>query len=218
MQVKASLNNLRMASRKVRLAADLIKGMDILSAKTQLRFMPKKAAGLILKLLNSAVANAKHNFSIEESNLHILKLVVDGGPSLKRWMPRAMGRATPILKRTCSISLVLEGKPGITKKAEVLGRELGAARIAKKQKAGKGRPAFAEVSAGEEEKIAALPELSSALPEKEETISAMPEAKIQKQKTSFVAKPYGAQEQGKKRFFSRQTFGNIKKVFRRKAI
>jgi len=199
MQVKASLNNLRMAPRKVRLAADLVKGMDVLSARTQLRFMPKKAAGIILKLLNSAVANAKHNFNLEENNLHILKLIVDGGPSLKRWMPRAMGRATPILKRTCDILLVLEEK------------EPGKTEIVKKRKAGKNEPAFIEATAGKEEKI-------SALPQKEEIISAVPEGKVQKQKTSFIPKSYGAQEQGKKKFFSKQTFRNIKRVFRRKSI
>lgn len=192
MQVKASLNNLRMSPRKVRLVANLVKGMDVLEAKTELEFLPKKASGLILKLLNSAIANAKHNFNIEENNLYILRMIVEGGPSLKRWMPRAMGRATPILKRTCDLNLILEEKTP------------GAVKIEKKRKAAKSEKP-------EEEKIAAAPE-------KEETISAMPEVKVQKQKQAFTAKPYGAQEQGKKKFFSRQTFGNIKKMFRRKAI
>lgn len=189
MQVTARVNNLRMASRKVRLATDLIKGMTVLSAKTQLQFLPKKAASIILKLLNSAVANAKHNFNIEESNLYILNLSVEGGPSLKRWMPRAMGRATPILKRTCSISLILGEK------------EPGAVKVAKKRKAGRTeleQPAFVETMVG-----------------KEETISVVPETRSEKQKPAFVAKPYGAQDQGKKKFFSRQSF---KRMFRRKSI
>ncbi len=201
MQVTAKLNNLRMAPRKVRLATNLVKGMDVSAAKTQLRFMPKKSAGLILKLLNSAVANAKHNHSIEENNLYILKLIVDGGPSLKRWMPRAMGRATPILKRTCSISLTLEERLGVAREAEFQGKEPVKTDTVKKRKGikvEKVEPVFTGAEAG-----------------KEETISAVPEGKIEKQKPDFVVKPYGAQEQGKKKFFSRQSF---KRMFRRKSI
>ena len=107
MQVTASLNNLRMASRKVRLVANLVKGMEAEKAKKQLQFMNKKAAAIVLKLLNSGLNNAKHNFSLNEDNFFIARLDVEAGPSLKRWLPRAMGRATPILKRTCNINLIL---------------------------------------------------------------------------------------------------------------
>lgn len=192
MQVTAKLNNLRMAPRKVRLVASLVKGRDVGSAKTELSFMPKKTAGIILKLLNSAAASAKHNFNLEESNLYILKLIVDAGPSLKRWMPRAMGRAAPILKRTSNVSLILEE------------REPGMVKMAKKQKSG-------QAEKPETEKLAALPDTA-------ETISAVSETKLSKQKPVFVDKPYGAQQQGRKKFFSRQTFGGIKRMFRRKSI
>ncbi len=187
MEIKASLNNLRMAPRKVRLTADLIRGMGVLRAKAQLSFLIKKPAPLILKLLNSAVANAKHNFEIEEDNLFVKNIVVESGATLKRWMPRAMGRAAAIRKRTCSIKLVLgEIKAG-----------------AKKKKRGQ----KAKVIKAEE----ALPAAA-----KKETVQEPPQEI--KPKGVPPARPYGSSGQAKQRAFSRQTFGNIKKVFRRKSI
>lgn len=117
MEIKASLNNLRMAPRKVRLVANLIKGLPIKEAKAQLKFLAKKASGPILKLLNSAIANAKNNFSLEENNLYVSKIYVDSGQVLKRWLPRAFGRATPIMKRTSHITIFLAEKvPSAPKK------------------------------------------------------------------------------------------------------
>lgn len=126
MEVKASLNNIRIAPRKVRLVSNLIKGMKAPEAQAQLSFLVKKPAPMILKLLNSACANAKNNFNIETNNLFIKKITVEGGPTLKRWMPRAQGRATPIMKRTSSIKLILEeiapgqGKVKKTEKPKVV--------------------------------------------------------------------------------------------------
>ncbi len=197
MQVTAKLNNLRMTPRKVRLVANLVKGMDAKDAKTQLQFMNKKAAGLILKLLNSGLANAKHNSDLEELNLYIAKLVVEAGPSLKRWMPRAMGRATPILKRTCSVILTLEEK--IPVKAGIARKKTK--KTEKTHKETPEKPAFVEATAG-----------------KEETITAFGEEPQKKQRQVTPARPYRASTESKKRFFSRQTFGNIRKVFRRKSI
>ena len=108
MQVKASLKNIRMAPRKVRLTANLIRGMSASRAKAQLTFLVKKPAPLILKLVNSAIANAKHNFDIEASNLFVKAITVEAGATLKRWMPRAMGRATRIRKRLSHITIVLD--------------------------------------------------------------------------------------------------------------
>ena len=110
MKVKAKLNNLRVSPRKVRLVANLVRGLDVANAKTQLNFLIKRSSTPMLKLLNSAVANAKHNFELEESNLYISELFVCEGPTLKRIMPRAMGRAFHIRKRTSHITLVLEEK------------------------------------------------------------------------------------------------------------
>jgi len=119
--VIAKLNYLRLAPRKVRLVANLIKGMRVKEARVQLKFCPKRASQPLLKLLNSAVANAEHNFQLKEDNLYISKITVDQGPSLKRWRPRAFGRAFPIMKRTSHITLVLEEKPekGIEKKFKI---------------------------------------------------------------------------------------------------
>jgi large subunit ribosomal protein L22 len=197
MQVTARLNNLRMTPRKVRLVTGLVDGMDAKTAQSQLRFMNKKAAGIVLKLLNSGLANAKHNFNLDENNFYISSLQVQPGPSLKRWLPRAMGRATPILKRTCNINLILEEKTP-SKKA-VSGR--------------KKKPKVEEIEKTEKETAAE----EKPVTEKEETISVVPETR-QERRPSYTPKPYGASEQSKKRFFSRQTFGNIKKVFRRKSI
>ena len=110
MEVKAKLKNLRMSPRKVRLVADLIRGLDCETAKAQLQFSLKKAALPLLKLLNSCIANAKHNFKLDESNLYISKIMVNEGPTLYRIMPRAFGRAFYIRKRTSHVILVLEEK------------------------------------------------------------------------------------------------------------
>jgi len=97
-----------MSPRKMRLVADIIRGHDVVGVINQLSFMNKRAAKPMLKLLNSAVANAENNFKLKKDNLYIQELRVDEGPTLKRWMPRAMGRATPVNKRTSHISIILE--------------------------------------------------------------------------------------------------------------
>lgn len=117
MQAKAKLRYLRTSPRKVRLVADVIRGLSVKSAQNQLQFMNKRAAGPMLKLLNSVIANAENNFKLKKDNLYIKELCVDEGPTLKRWMPRAMGRAAPINKRTSHISIVLgeREKPQVKK-------------------------------------------------------------------------------------------------------
>lgn len=120
MQVSAKLKNLRVSQRKTRLVADLVRGKDIQTAKVQLQFSTKKTSENILCLLNSAVANAKNNFNLDENNLFISSIIVEEGPTLKRWMPRAMGRASAIRKRTCSVIITLDE---IEKKAA--GKEKG---------------------------------------------------------------------------------------------
>lgn len=115
MQVIAKLNYLRISPRKVRLVANLIKGMDVEEAETQLRFLTKRASKPLLKLLKSAVSNALHNFNIPKENLYIHNILVNEGPSLKRYMPRAMGRADLILKRTSHITIILQEKEEKTK-------------------------------------------------------------------------------------------------------
>ena len=110
MQVKASLKNLRISPRKVRLLANLVKGMNVNEAKTQLKFSNKKSSEPLLKLLESAIANAQNNFKLKNDNLYISKLLVNSCPMLKRWKPRAMGRASAIRKRVSSVIMELSEK------------------------------------------------------------------------------------------------------------
>ena len=105
--VTAKLSYLRMGPRKVRLVADMIRGRKISKALEILVLSKKAAARPILKLLNSAVANARHNNNLMAENLCVKTIMVDGGPMLKRWMPKAHGRATPIRERTSHITLGL---------------------------------------------------------------------------------------------------------------
>jgi len=108
MEIKAKLSNLRIAPRKVRLVADLIRGKKTKEAQVALNFAVKKSSLPLLKLLNSAIANAKNNFQMEQDNLYISKITVDEGPKYKRWMPRARGVAYEIQKKTSHITLVLK--------------------------------------------------------------------------------------------------------------
>lgn len=118
MEVKAKLSNLRIAPRKVRLIADLVRGKRAEEARTILSFSIKKASLPLRKLLDSAIANAKNNFNLDEKSLFISKITVDEGSKLKRWMPRSRGRAMEIQKKTSHISIILEGGKGSEKKSE----------------------------------------------------------------------------------------------------
>jgi len=103
----AKLNYLRIAPRKVRLVAGLLKGLSVNEAEAQLLINPRRPSLALLKLLRSAVSSAKHNSQLNPENLFISEIRVDGGPMLKRYMPRAMGRATPIQKKSSHVTLVL---------------------------------------------------------------------------------------------------------------
>ncbi len=108
MEVKAVTRYVRIAPRKARLVTELIKGKPVEEALTILRFVPKKAASLVDKTLRSAVANAEQNPNIDVDTLYIKRIFVDGGPTMKRWRARAMGRATKIIKRTSHITVILD--------------------------------------------------------------------------------------------------------------
>lgn len=109
-EVKAKLNYLRVAPRKARLVADLIRGRAAKEALIQLKFSQKRGASPLLKLLKSAVQNARHNFNLSIDNLYVKEIRVDQGPAHKRWMPRAFGRASMIRKKTSHITLILNDK------------------------------------------------------------------------------------------------------------
>ena len=108
MQTTAHLRHLRMSPRKVRLVAGLIRGMDVAEADAQLQHLQKAAALPIRKLLASAVANAEHNANLAAANLFVGQIFVNQGPALKRFRPRAFGRAAAIKKRTSHVSIVLD--------------------------------------------------------------------------------------------------------------
>lgn len=103
----AKLNYLKIAPRKARRVGDLLKGLSVNEAEAQLLMVRSRPAPILLKLLRSAVANAKNNQKLDPEKLYIESLRVDGGPMLKRSLPRARGMATPIQKKMSNITLVL---------------------------------------------------------------------------------------------------------------
>lgn len=112
-QVIAKLNHLHIAPRKVRLVADALKGLSVNQAEAQLLFRPQRSSEPLLKLLRSAAANAKNNHKLNPDKLVVQSIRVDQGPTMKRFLPRAMGRATPIHKKTSHIILILEDKENL---------------------------------------------------------------------------------------------------------
>ncbi len=167
MKISAKLNYLRISPRKVRMVVDLIKGLDVEQAEAQLKFNTKRASKPLLKLLNSAVANAFHNFDIEKDNLYISEMQVNEGPPFKRWIPRAMGRATPITKKTSHIILILLPK--------------------KKVKLNKKKPAKPEIVKPEELKQEAIEEEK---PEKKSKKKAPKKQKLKKSRIKGLGKKF----------------------------
>ncbi|MCH7896575.1 MAG: 50S ribosomal protein L22 [Candidatus Methylomirabilales bacterium] len=112
METRAILRFVRVPPQKARLVIDLIRGQDVEQALTIIRFTPKRAARVIEKVLRSAMANAQHNHGLRDVDRLFVKTVfVNQGPPWKRWVPRAMGRATPIRKPTSHITVVLDERP-----------------------------------------------------------------------------------------------------------
>jgi len=106
-EAMARLNYTRISPQKVRLVAETIKGKRAQEALAILAHSPQKASKLLAKLLQSAIANASENHDMDPDALMVKNVLVDQGATLKRWMPRAMGRATPIRKRTSKITIVV---------------------------------------------------------------------------------------------------------------
>ncbi len=184
MPATAKLRYLRIAPRKVRLVANLIRGKSIEEAQEILRFTTKKAAAVLLKLLRSAIANTKNQFQLKQANLYISKITVDEGPKLKRWMPRARGQASAIQKKTSHVTLVL---------SEAV-KELN--KVKAKDKAKKEKPEKIEKS---KEKISE--------PIKP-TFKAKKDKKPKVAEHLFVSSPRSARaiEKGIKRIFKRKSF------------
>ena len=108
MEAKAYLKYARISPRKVKIVLDLIRGKDAATAMAILKNTPKSASEYLIKLLNSAIANAEHNFNMDTTKLYVSECFVCPGPILKRIMPRAQGRAFRINKRTSHVTLVVK--------------------------------------------------------------------------------------------------------------
>jgi large subunit ribosomal protein L22 len=109
-KAKARDKFIRISPRKARLVADVIRGKGIEESRAILRAVPKKGCGILLKVLNAAIANAEQKKDIDVSALYVKEIRIDGGPYLKRYRPRAMGRAGSIRKPTSHIEIVLAEK------------------------------------------------------------------------------------------------------------
>jgi large subunit ribosomal protein L22 len=116
-EVRAQAKYVRMSPRKARLVAEHIRGRSVPEARAVLAFTPKEAAGVLEKILQSAVSNAEANHGIAEDRLYITEAFVDGGPVLKRWRARARGRVARIRKRTCHITVKLTERPLVVEAA-----------------------------------------------------------------------------------------------------
>ena len=105
--ITSRLKYLRVTPRKTRFVADFVRGMPVDEAKAALMFLGRRPSVHVLKLLDSAVANAKNNHKIQKSQLYIKEIKVDQGPKFKRWTPRARGGASPLEKKTSHLTLIL---------------------------------------------------------------------------------------------------------------
>lgn len=110
-QITAQLNYLRIAPRKVRAVAGLLKGLDVDLAQAQLKYLTRSSARPLLKLLNSAMHNAQHNFGLNKDYLYIKEIIVNEGMKLKRFKPKGFSLVMPIQKKTSHIKIVLDELP-----------------------------------------------------------------------------------------------------------
>ncbi len=110
MEARAIQRFVRITPRKCNQVLELIRGQSVERAQVTLQFTPKQGARIVQKVLKSAVANALHEGKVKIDQLYVKEAVVGAGPTLKRWLPRAQGRATPLLKRTSHVSLIVATK------------------------------------------------------------------------------------------------------------
>jgi large subunit ribosomal protein L22 len=177
-QTRATLKYLRTSAYKVREVLDLIRGLDVDDARHVLQFSERGPAREVLKVMNSAVANADHTLNIPPDELFVSVAYADEGPTIKRWRPRARGRATRIRKRTCHITIVVarlsdaelqarrrrDSAAGTQRRRGVIpGRRRRAAEEGA-PKAGKGRGKGAAAPAEELPEDASAPEVEGAAP------------------------------------------------------
>ena len=110
MNAKAIQRYVRITPRKCNQVLELIRGQDVEQAQVTLQFTPKLGARIVQKVLKSAIANALHEGKVRLEDLYVKEAVVGAGPTLKRWLPRAQGRATPLLKRMSHVSVIVATK------------------------------------------------------------------------------------------------------------
>lgn len=179
------------APRKVRLISNTLKGMTVAEAQAQLILRPQRSADALLKLLNSAVASAKHNQQIAANQLVVKSITVDPAPVLKRSLPRAQGRATSIFKRMSHVTITLEEMPAVKNARFVI------AEPEKKKKTEDEKPKKATRAAGKAEQHQ---DLEHSRPEK---------------KTGETAKELAVKDnqQGKQ-----ASKGFVKRIFNRKSV
>lgn len=179
METKASSKYIRISARKARLVVDTIRGKDLAAAQQILDFSDRAAARVVGKVLRAAAANAENNNGLTPDNLFVSRAYVDEGPTLKRFRPRAMGRATRINKRTCHITVVLDERE-LEKVAPKRGR-------LRKAVTGRGKAATARGKAEEKEKAEAA--------EEQEKPEEKAEAATAKPKAAKAAKPEAAKKE-----------------------
>jgi len=183
------LKSIRISPRKSKLVADLIKGMDIKVAAAQLDSKIKRACPTMKKLLFSAIANAENNFGLDKDNLYVYDVIIGAGPTLKRWMPKAYGRAGRIMKRTSRITIVLEERVE-----------------------GKGRKSKEQLDKERQERMKEKKRI-----EKEATEKAEKAEKEKKEEGKKELKPTkGTEEKEVKKETSKKSWGN--RIFRRKSM
>ncbi|VAW95454.1 LSU ribosomal protein L22p (L17e) [hydrothermal vent metagenome] len=107
MEVAAKLKHAKISAQKVRLVADQVRGKPVEQALQLLAFSPKKAAAIIKKVLESAIANAEHNEGADIDELKVSRIFIDEGPSMRRWRARAKGRVNHIIKRTSHLTVMV---------------------------------------------------------------------------------------------------------------
>ena len=113
MEAKAHARYVRLAPRKARAVVDLIRSKDVDEALSILRYTPRRAAGVVAKVVSSAAANAENNLEMKRGSLYVDQAYVDEGPTMKRIQPRARGRRFMILKRTSHITVVVKERKGV---------------------------------------------------------------------------------------------------------
>jgi len=113
-EAKAVAKYIRVAPNKARQVVNMIRGKQVDEARAILKYTPKRVASVVAKVLDSAIANAEHNFDMDRENLFVSKVYVDGGPTMKRFKPRALGRADLIRKRTSHITVVVGEKEEVS--------------------------------------------------------------------------------------------------------